>query len=65
MFKFFLKGRKTNIGKDKLNATYSVALVMTFLAPEDKNQLLEDLPLANFGCLPGRLLLRVRTKSIN
>lgn len=25
MFKFFLKGRKTNIGKDKLKATYSVA----------------------------------------
>ena len=44
---------------------YSMALVLAFLVAENENQQLEDLPLADFGCLPQRLLLLVRTKSIN
>ena len=43
---------------------YSVTLVLAFLSAENENQQLEDLPLADFGCLPERLL-SVRTKSIN
>ena len=61
----FLKGEKgTNILKEKPQDTYSVALVLTFAA-ENENRQLEDLPLADFGRLPERLLLSVRTKSIN
>ena len=41
-----------------------MALVLAFLMAENENQQLEDLPLADFGCLPQRLLLLVRTKSI-
>ena len=37
---------------------------MEILAAENKNRQLEDLPQANFGRLPGRFLLSVRTKSI-
>ena len=44
---------------------YSVALVLAFLPAENENRQLEDLPLAYFGRLPERLLLSVRTKSIN
>ena len=44
---------------------YSIALVLAFLAAENENRQLEDLPLADFGRLPQRLLLSVRTKSIN
>ena len=44
---------------------YSVALVLAFLAAENKNRQLEDLPLADFGRLPERLLLSERTKSTN
>ena len=44
---------------------YSMALVLAFLVAENENQQLEDLPLADFGCLPQRLLLLVKTKSIN
>ena len=44
---------------------YSVALVLAFLSAENENRQLEDLPLAYFGRLPERLLLSVRTKSIN
>ena len=44
---------------------YLVALVLAFLSAENENQQLEDLSLADFGCLPERLLLSVRTKSIN
>ena len=59
------KGKKTNILKEKPKVAYSVALVLTFLSAENENRQLEDLPLADFGCLPERLLLSVRTKSIN
>ena len=37
---------------------------MEILAAENKNRQLEDLPQADFGRLPGRFLLSVRTKSI-
>ena len=43
---------------------YSVALVLAFLAAEDKNRQLEDLTQAEFCCVPERFLLSVRTKSI-
>ena len=35
---------------------YSIALVLAFLAAENENRQLEDLPLADFGRLPERLL---------
>ena len=59
------KGKKTNILKEKPKVAYSVALMLAFLSAENENRQLEDLPLADFGCLPERLLLSVRTKSIN
>ena len=37
---------------------------MAFLAPKDKNRQLEDLPQANFGRVPERFLLSVRTNSL-
>ena len=60
---FSRRGRKP-ISKKKPRVTYSVTLVLAFLSAENENQQLEDLPLADFGCLPERLL-SVRTKSIN
>ena len=44
---------------------YSVALVSAFHPAENENRQLEDLPQADFGCLPERILLSVRTNSIN
>ena len=38
---------------------------MAFLAAENENRQLEDLPQADFSRLPERLHLTVRTKSIN
>ena len=61
----FLERKKTNMLKEKPKVTYSVALVLAFLSAENENRQLEDLPLADFGRLPERLLLSVRTKSIN
>ena len=49
--------------KEKPKVLYSVASELAFLSAE--NRQLEDLPLADFGRLPERLLLSVRTKSIN
>ena len=57
--------KQTNIIKEKPKLTYSVTLVLAFLSAEGENRQLEDLPLADFGRLPERLLLSVRTKSIN
>ena len=57
-FKLSRKGRK-------LKVVYSVALVLAFLSSKNENRQLEDLPWADFGRLPERLLLSVRTKSIN
>ena len=56
---------KTNTQKQKPKVTYSMALVLTFFAAENENRQPEDLPLTDFGRLPERLLLSVRTKSIN
>ena len=51
-FKLSQKGKKTKIRHEKPNVTYSVALVMAFLAAEGENRQLEDLPWAYFGRLP-------------
>ena len=59
----FLKGEKTNTRKEKPKVTYSVALVLAFLVAGNENRQLKDLPLADFGRLPERLLLSVGTKS--
>ena len=60
-----MKGKKTNIlKKEKPKVAYSVVLVLAFLSAENVNRL-EDLQLADYGPLPERLLLSVRTKSIN
>ena len=64
-FKLSKKGKKTNILKEKSKVAYSVALVLAFLSAENENRQLEGLPVAYFGCLPERLLLSVRTKSVN
>ena len=42
-----------------------MALVLVFLSADNENRQLEDLSLADFGHLPGRLLLSVRKKSVN
>ena len=60
----FLKGKKTKIRKEKPKVTYSVTLVMAFLAAENENRQLEDSPQADFGRVPERFLLSVRTKSM-
>ena len=44
---------------------YLVALTMAFLAAENENRQLEDFPKADFGRLPNRLPLSVRTNSLN
>ena len=64
-FKLSYKGKKTNILKEKPKVTYSVALVLVFLSAENENRQLEYLPLADFGRLPERLLLSVKTKSMD
>ena len=43
---------KQPIYKKKPYVTYSVALVLAFLAAEKKNRQLEDLALVDFGRLP-------------
>ena len=58
----FLEGEKTDIQKEKPKVT---ALVLAFLAAENENRQLEDLPLAYFSRLPERLFLSIRKKSIN
>ena len=40
-------------------------LVLVFLSAEDENRQLENLPLADFGRLPEKLLLSLKIKSIN
>ena len=41
-----------------------MAVVMAFLAAENENQQLQDLPQADFGGVPERFLLSVRIHSI-
>ena len=60
----FLEREDNKRRKDKPKVMYSVALVMAFLAAENENRQLEDLPQVDFGCVPERFLLLVRTKSI-
>ena len=57
----FLEREGNQYTKEKPKVAYSVALVLAFLSSENENWLLEDMPLAHFGCLPERLLLSVRT----
>ena len=64
-FKLSQKGNKTDTLKEKPKVAYSVVLVLAFLTAESENRQLEDLSLADFGCIPERLLPSVRTKSIN
>ena len=42
-----------------------MALAMAFLAAEKENRKLEDLPQADFGRVPERFLLSIRTNSMN
>ena len=63
--KFRWSGRKTKIRRKKPKVTNSATLIMAFLAAENENRQLEDLPQAAFGCVPERHLLLVRTESIN
>ena len=64
-FKHNLKGEKTKIWKRKPKVTYSVALVMAFLAAENESRQLEDLPQADFGSVPERFLLSVKDQCDN
>ena len=48
----FSRRGKTNIKKEKQKVMYSIALVLVFLAAENENRQLKDLPLADFGRLP-------------
>ena len=57
---FRRKRKKTKIRKEKPKVTYTVALVMAFLAAENENRLLEDLLQADFGLTSERFLLSVR-----
>ena len=50
--------------KEKSKVTYSVALIVEFLAAENENRQLEDLPQADFVRVPERFPLSVRTNSI-
>ena len=50
--------------ESKTKIMYLLASEMAFLTPENKSQQLEDLPQADFGCVPERFLLSVRTKSV-
>ena len=51
-------------GEEKPKVAYSVALVMAFLAAPNKNRQPVDLQQVDFGLIPERFLLSVRTKSI-
>ena len=59
------KGGKTKIPKEKLRVSYSVALIMALLKAMSENRQLKDLPQAEFGRVPEKFLLTVRTKSLN
>ena len=65
-FKLSYKGKKTNILKENWKLRLQcMALVLAFLSAENENRQLEDSSLDDFGRLPERLLLSLRTKSIN
>ena len=52
------QGGKNNIQNEKPKVPYSVALALAFLAAENENRQLENLPLADFGRLPEGLFCR-------
>ena len=56
----FLEGEE-----EKPKVTHSVALVLSFLAAENENRQLEDLPQADVCYVPWRFLLSVRTNCWN
>ena len=60
----FLEGEENQYTKKNPKVTFSVVFVLVFLSAKNGNRQLEDLPLADFGRLPERLLLSVRTKSM-
>ena len=53
-FKISQRRKKNKVGQEQPKVWYSVALVMEFLTAENKNRQLEDLPLTNFGRVPGK-----------
>ena len=55
---------KPKYEEKKPKVTNSATLIMAFLAAENENRQLEDLPQAAFGCVPERHLLLVRTELI-
>ena len=57
-FKLFYKGDKTKLRKEKSKVTFSVALVMAFLADEKESGQLEDFPHADLGRLLKGLFCR-------
>ena len=52
IFIIYQKGEKTKIRKEKPKITYSVALVIAFLAAENENRHLEHLSQADFRRVP-------------
>ena len=63
-FKHFLKRKKTKMRKEKTESHVFSGFGMAFLAAENENRQLEDLPQADFGRVPERFLLTVRSNSI-
>ena len=59
------EGGTIKIRKEKPRVSYSVALIMALLTAISENRQLKDLPQADFGRVPEKFLLTVRTKSIN
>ena len=53
-FKLSLKGKKTNLRKEKPKVSYFVALAVAFIAAENENRQIEDLLQADFGRSPER-----------
>ena len=53
-FKISQRRKKNKVGQEQPKVWYSVALVMAFLTTENKNRQLEDLPLTDFGRVPGK-----------
>ena len=63
MVQTFLEGEENQYTTRKTESC--VALMSAFLSAENENRQLEDFSQADFGRLPERILLLVRTKSIN
>ena len=64
-WKICIAYRQLSLNWWKQKVTYSVAWVMAFFAAEtEKNRKLEDLPQADFGRVPWRFLMSIRTNWI-